>query len=185
MQRWPKGYAGIDHETSGSALLSVLQICPFPDEVLGTEEVQRLEEVDPEGWYPVAWLLSKTEKLERFAGSDGLLHLGRQRFQLSHQLRLPRSSAKDVIYGIEEMYRFSNRGRSIGGFTVLDFRPGHAELEKTTPLHCAIEQGILLAALESVNCPATIAQTQCFRDGADSCIYTISSECRDERWSGA
>jgi len=184
MQRWPKGYIGTDHETVGSSLLSVIQILKLPDHVLGAEDAAFLRTVDPEAWYPIGRLLSLMEKLESVVGPYGLLRMGRRRFERSHRARLPYKSARDVVYGIDEMYRFANRGQHIGGWTVLKFEPGYAELEKTTPHHCQMEQGILLAALSSASCPSTITQSQCFREGADSCRYRITSAIIDEHWLG-
>jgi hypothetical protein len=184
MKRWPKGYVGTDHETIGASLLAVLQILRLPEQVLGSEEVKRLQAVNPKEWYPVGWLLDLMEKIDGVVGHYGLLRMGRRRFELSHQTRAPVSSARDVVYGIEGMYRFSNRGTDIGGWKVLKFEPGYAELEKTTPHHCVMEQGILSAGLAEAKCPGIISQTQCFRNGADSCLYTISSAITDARWSG-
>lgn len=183
-RRWPKGYVGTDHETIGSSFLSVLAALKEPEQALGPEEVRRLREVDPESWYPVDWLLSVIETLHLAVGQQGVLRIGRRRFELSHRLRVPYTSARDVVYGIDEMYHHANRGQAIGGWTVLAFEPGYAKLEKTTPHHCAMEQGILSAALSSAQCPSTISQSECFRAGADACIYTIESTLSDARWSG-
>jgi hypothetical protein len=183
-RRWPRGYVGTDHETIGSSFLSVLAALKAPEHALGDDEVRRLREVDPESWYPVDWLLSIMETLDGSVGHNGVLRIGRRRFELSHQKRVPYASARDVVYGIDEMYRHSNRGKDIGGWMVLEFEPGYAVLEKTTPHHCAMEQGILSAALSSAQCPSVLTQSQCFRAGADSCIYTISSSLKDERWFG-
>jgi hypothetical protein len=186
MRRRPRGYIGTNHETTGASLLSVLHVLPSPEKLLGAERVKKLTNaVQPLGWYPVKLLLALMEDLDKHAGHYGLLRMGRRRFELSHKTRVPQNSARDVVYGIDEMYHFSNRGRNIGGWQVLRFEPGHAELEKTTPHHCLMEQGLLSAAFSAAHCPAVIAQTQCFREGADSCIYTISSTLTDERWSGA
>jgi hypothetical protein len=183
--RRPRGYLGTNHETIGSSFLSVLVALKQPEEVLGDDEVRRLREVHPQSWYPVSWFLQIIETLDRSVGHQGVLRIGRRRFELSHQKRVPYTSARDVIYGIEEMYHHANRGDDIGGWTVLKFEPGYAELEKTTPHHCAMEQGILSAALSSAQCPSVLTQRQCFRSGADSCIYTITSTFKDARWSGA
>jgi hypothetical protein len=156
-----------------------------PEQVLGAEEVSRLRGVDPEKWYPIDWMLSLMEALDRAVGQKGVLRAGRRRFELAHRLRVPYTSARDVIYGIDEMYRHTNRGEQIGGWAVQKFEPGYAELEKTTPHHCAMEQGILSAALSSAQCPSVVSQKQCFREGADSCIYVISSSLSDARWSGS
>jgi hypothetical protein len=51
---------------------------------------------------------------------------------------VPLISARYVVYGIDDFYHFSNRGRNIGGWLVLRFEPGHAELFKTTPHHCLL-----------------------------------------------
>lgn len=183
-RRWPRGYRGTQHETIGASLAAVLQIVPTPERLLGAEEVRRLEKVNARAWYPVSWLLSLMERLDGSLGHYGLLRLGRRRFELSHQSRKSWTSAREIVYGIDEMYHFANRGMDIGGFTVLAFEPGFAHLEKTTPHHCVMEQGILSAGLAALDCPAVIAQTQCFREGADSCVYTISSTRTDERWFG-
>ncbi|HSC86702.1 MAG TPA: hypothetical protein VLC09_05500, partial [Polyangiaceae bacterium] len=91
-------------------------------------------------------------------------------------------SARDVVYGIDGMYHHANRGSGIGGWKVLEFQPGYAELEKTTPHHCVMEQGILTAALTAVGCPSNVTQRACLREGADVCIFSISSALTDTRW---
>jgi len=186
MQRRPKGYAGIHHETIGSDIISVLQILKLPDQVLGLEESKKLRAVDPHGWYPIAWLLSLMETLDRRIGHYGLVRMGRRLFELSHQERVLQvaSSARDILYGLDDMYHHANRGQLIGGWKVLRFDAGYAEIEKTTPHHCVMEQGILSGALAAVRCPGIIAQRECFREGSESCIYTVSSALTDERWSG-
>jgi hypothetical protein len=124
------------------------------------------------------------EKLDQRVGYYGLMQMGRTLFKMSHEQRVLRvaNSARDVIHGINDMYHFANRGEHIGGWKVLLFEPGRAELEKTTPHHCVMEQGILSAALAAVGCPGLISQRECFRRGADACVYTITSAFTDERW---
>lgn len=172
--------------TIGSDILSVLQILKLPEQVIGPEDAKKLAEVDPTDWYPISWLLELMEKLDRQVGHYGLLRMGRRLFQLSHEKRVLEvaKSARDIVHGIDGMYRHANRGKQIGGWKVLAFTPGAAELEKNTPHHCAMEQGILSAALAAVGCPGIVEQRQCFRQGADTCIYTITSSFIDARWSG-
>lgn len=186
MPRRPRGYEGIDHQTIGSDLLAVYKTLKLPDQILGEAEAARLAEVDPAKWYPIAWLLELMETLDERVGQYGLLRMGRTIFKLSHQERVVKEahSAHDIIYGIDGMYHFSNRGEKIGGWRVVKFDPGHAELEKNTPHHCMVEQGILSEALTAVGCPGTVSQRQCFREGAETCIYTITSAHTDARWSG-
>ena len=184
--RKPRGYLGKGHETIGSDILAVLQILKMPDQVLGTEEVRKLSAVDVNSWYPIEWLLDLMEKVDKELGHHALLRMGRRLFQLSHEERLVQvaRSAADVVYGIDGMYHHANRGAGIGGWKVVRFDPGYAELEKTTPHHCVMEQGILSGALAAVKCPGIVSQKQCFRQGADSCLYVISSSFTDERWFG-
>jgi hypothetical protein len=185
-RRRPRGYLGKGHETIGSDILAVLQILKMPEQVLGAEEVRKLSEVKMDGWYPIEWLLDLMDKVDRELGQYGLLQMGRRLFALSHEERLVQvaRSAADVIYGIDGMYHHANRGSGIGGWKVIRFDPGYAELEKTTPHHCVMEQGILSGALAAVKCPGIVSQKQCFRQGADSCVYVISSSFTDERWFG-
>ena len=184
--RRPRGYAGIDHQTIGSDILSVFRILKLPEQVLGPEAAKKIAEIDPDGWYPIGQLLELMDKLDHDLGHYGLLQMGRMIFKLSHQERVLEvaKSARDIVYGIDGMYRHANRGRNIGGWKVTRFEPGYAELEKNTPHHCVMEQGILSAALSAVGCPGTVDQRECFRKGADLCIYTISSAYTDQRWYG-
>ena len=89
------------------------------------------------------------------------------------------TSAHSVVYGIDKMYQHAHRGRGIGGWQVLDFKPGYAEIDKTTPCHCIMEEGILLAALAAVGVPSRIEQRQCFRQGAPSCLFVVTSVITD------
>ena len=185
-RRKPRGYLGKGHETIGSDILAVVQILKMPEQVLGAEEVHKLSKVQVDGWYPIEWLLDLMDKVDRELGHYGLLQMGRRLFALSHEERLVKiaRSAADVIYGIDGMYHHANRGSGIGGWKVLRFDPGYAELEKTTPHHCVMEQGILTGALAAVKCPGIVSQTQCLRQGADACLFVVSSSFTDERWFG-
>jgi hypothetical protein len=185
-KRKPRGYSGKGHETIGSDILAVLQILKMPEQVLGAEEVSKLGKVQMDGWYPVDWLLDLMEKVDRELGHHALLQMGRRLFAMSHEERLAQMarSAADVVYGIDGMYHHANRGAGIGGWKVLRFDPGYAELEKTTPHHCVMEQGLLSGALAAVKCPGIVSQKQCFRQGAESCVYVVSSSFTDERWFG-
>jgi len=185
--RRPRGYTGRQHETIGSDILSVLRVLKLPEQVLGAEACRRLKDVTPSGWYPIELLLDMMDQLDRSVGHYGLLRMGRTLFDMSHKERVLQvaTAARDIIEGIDGMYHHANRGVGIGGWKVLRFEPGYAELEKTTPHHCVMEQGILSAGLAAVGCPGLVSQRQCFRNGADTCVYTISSSFTDEKWFGA
>lgn len=184
--RRPRGYFGEDHETIGSDIQAVLRILRMPEQVLGKEEWERLQQVQPQTWYPISWLLGLMEILEAHVGPYGLMQMGRRLFELSHKdrVKLSARSARDILYGLDGMYHHANKGRGIGGWKVLKFEAGLAELEKNTPHHCVMEQGILTEALQTVGCPSNVSQTRCFRDGADSCIFQVTSAYIDQRWWG-
>jgi hypothetical protein len=184
--RRPKGYVGKNHETIGSDILSVLHMLKLPAQVLGEAEAAKLMAVEPGAWYPIGWLIDLMDHIDAQIGHYGLVRLGRTIFKQSHEAKALETlrSARDVIYALDDMYHNANRGGDIGGWRVLEFEPGFAELEKTTPHHCVMEQGILSAAFAAVGCPVTVTQRQCFRDGADCCIYVLTSPVTDARWSG-
>lgn len=186
MRRQPRGYVGQGHETIGSDILSVVQVLKLPEQVLGPDECRRLKEIDPNGWYPIGWLLDLMDQLDKAVGHYGLLRMGRKLFEISHKERVLKvaTSARDIVEGIDGMYHHANRGAGIGGWKVLSFGAATAELEKTTPHHCVMEQGILSAALAAVRCPGLVSQRECLRRGSDLCIYTITSSLSDERWYG-
>jgi hypothetical protein len=184
--RRPRGYSGEDHTTLGSDILAVLKILKLPEQVLGKEEFEKLKLVKADGWYPVDLLLGLMEILEAHVGKYGLMQMGRRLFEMSHKQRVLQVAkcAKDIIYGIDGMYHHANRGRGIGGWHVLKFEPGLAELEKNTAHHCVMEQGILTEALLTVGCAVNVVQTRCFLDGADTCVYQITSAFVDKHWAG-
>lgn len=186
IRRRPRGYIGRNHETIGSDILSVLRILKLPEQVLGVEESKKLSAVDPGGWYPIEWLLDLMDRLDRDLGHYGLLRMGRTLFELSHKERVLEvaKSARDILHGIDGMYHHANRGGAIGGWKVVRFEPGLAELEKNTPHHCVMEQGILSAAFSAVGCPCMVTQRECFRQGADVCVYVVTSSLTGKEWSG-
>jgi len=183
-RRWPRGYVGADHETIGSNLLAVLNVPAGL--ALEREASVRLAGVTAKGWYPVSWLLELLDALDERAGSIGLRQVGRQIFRATHAewTRHACSSARDLLHGLDEMYRGGNRGTEIGGWSILDFGPGRAVLEKTTPHHCVMEEGIVCEALSAVGVPAVVTQLECFRKGAAACTFQVSSAFVRREWNG-
>lgn len=179
-------YQNPTHETLGSDILAVMQVVKFPEQVLGPEWLERLGGIQPQQWYPVGTLLELLNHLVKRGGRASLVQMGRQLFKDSHQKRLTPElhSAGDVIYGIDGMYHHANRGTDIGGWEVVRFAPGTAILRKTTPHHCALEEGILYEALHTVGAEVLIVQTSCRQDGAPHCVLEIHSPVRDQRWIG-
>jgi hypothetical protein len=120
--------------------------------------------------------------LDAKVGRFGLMRIGRTLFHLTHEQRVLETarSGVDIVYGLDDMYHHANRGERIGGWRVLRCDGDGAELEKTTPHHCAMEEGILAQALSSVGALAVVSQSECFREGAAACRFVIQSGGR--RW---
>jgi len=184
--RRPRGYLGTNHETIGSDLLSVLGVVADPGMVLGRPFTAKLARVTSDGWYPISWMMDLLDMLDRRVGPMGLRQMGRKVFRTTHadRLRHTCTSARDILNGLDGMYRHANRGQDIGGWTMLEFAPGQAMVESTTPLHCGMEEGILSEALMAVGVPAVVTQTECFRKGTPSCVFHISSAFVRREWSG-
>ncbi|HEY8209010.1 MAG TPA: hypothetical protein VIG99_16075 [Myxococcaceae bacterium] len=184
--RRPRAYEGLDHETIGSDLLSVLAVVSDPGEVLGRAFASRLAKVTPDGWYPISWMLDLLDQLDQRVGQMGLRQMGRKVFRTTHgdHVRHTCTSARDVIYSLDDLYRRANRGHQIGGWALMDFAPGRAMVECTAPHHCSMKEGLLCEALMAVGVPAVVHQTDCFRRGADSCVYEITSAFVGHEWSG-
>jgi hypothetical protein len=189
--RRPKGYHGTGHETIGSDILAVRHALSALTgaenaavRLLGAAASERLDRIDPDGWYPIEWLLEMMERIDERIGRFALLKLGRTLFKLSHQHRIAEvaSCGRDIVYGIDGMYHHANRGNAIGGWTVLSFDANLAVLEKNTPHHCMMEEGILSQALSAVGSPAVISQTQCFREGAELCRFSIVPAMQSAQW---
>jgi hypothetical protein len=183
----PRDYVGINHQTIGSDIMAVLAVIPvMHEQTLGKDLMDRMRAVKSDGWYPISLLLDAMDRLEQRVGRFGLISMGRKLFELSHaeQFKKVAKSAADVVYGIDVMYHQANNGQAIGGWEVVVFRPGEAELVKTTPHHCVMEEGILSEAFRTLGIPTTVQQRECLRQGADHCRYLLSSPITDEKWTG-
>jgi hypothetical protein len=187
VKRWPKGYASKNHETIGSDIISILKVCATPKLILGAALTEKLEKVKPDQWYPVELILEPMELLAERIGYAGLLQMGRALFNLSHaeQAKKVLHSAGDLMFGMDHLYRNANRGDKIGGWRVVKFEPGHCELEKTTPHHCWMEEGILGEALRLVGVAGFVSQSKCFRQNADACTFVVTSVVKDKAWMGS
>jgi len=179
-------YRNQTHETLGSDILAVLATLKYPEQVLGAAWVTKLQELKPDAWYPIGTLLELLQMLVTKGGHASVVQMGRQLFRDSHQKRLTPAlhSAGDVVFGIDGMYHHANRGENLGGWTVLRFAPGMAVLRKTTPHHCALEEGILHEALHTVGADALIVQNQCVQKGDANCEFELRSSIRDQKWMG-
>ncbi len=189
--RHPRGYEGIDHLTIGSDLLAVRHALAAltrahhtANRLLGPVASGRLDQIQPDGWYPMGWLLEMMETMDQRIGRFALLKLGRTLFKLSHERRIAEVAGcgRDIVHGIDAMYRHANRGLGIGGWEVVSFDANCAVLDKTTPHHCMMEEGILSQAMTAVGSPAVISQTHCFREGADACRFVIVPAMQSAAW---
>lgn len=180
----PRGYVGRGHETIGSDILAVLGVVSMPEHTLGAALHARIASLKPDEWYPIELLLELLAVLDQKMGSNALRQMGRRLFELSHGAHVAeaRLTCAQLISGFDDIYRRANRGEAIGGWRVLSFQPGRAVMEKTTPHHCALEEGIVIAALSAVGVPATVSQQTCVRRGSDACTFVVTSFVTDERW---
>jgi len=185
MTRRPKGYVGLNHVTRGGDILAVLQCIHLPEQTLGPQLAHRLKGVKLEGWYPIGELLELLDTLEAKLGSFHLRQVGWTICQRFHAAEVKQrfTSAKELLLAFDAMYHQANKGTGIGGWNLLSFEPGRALLEKTTPHHCLMEEGIVEETLRSIGVPVRIQQTQCFRKGAPSCHYLLESSVTDSRWA--
>jgi hypothetical protein len=180
----PRAYRGRNHETIGSDILALHQALQLPELLLGAEVARVIAELDPAGWYPIRRFLEPLEVIGESVGPSGLRKVGRTLFQRSHQAHVQKTMrcAKELLYALDDLYHRANRGEGIGGWRVVRFADREAELEKTTPHHCALEEGILDAAMRAVGAPARIEQPSCVRDGAPACRFLLTAASHDGRW---
>lgn len=175
MNRVPKGYVGADHQTRGGDILAILECVHLPEASLGTEMTRRLKQVSAEGWYPISELLDLLERLDQKLGTYRLKQVGWTIFQRYHAEAAKKAfgNAKDLLHALDAMYHQANRGNAIGRWKVVSFDSTRAEIEKTTPHHCAMEEGILEESLRTIGVGAKVKQTECFRQGAPLCRFVI------------
>jgi hypothetical protein len=183
MQRLPKGYRGIGHQTIGSDLLGIVGTLKMPDIVLGKELAQRMREIKPDGWYPIAQLEEIMEKVRHMQGTFAMRQMGRNLFDASHAayVRANVHSVRQLLESMDDVYRRANRGTDIGGWKLTAFDPAQAVLEKNTIHDCIMEEGIILQAIDTVGARANVSQTLCFRRGDEFCRYQVTA-MGDRAW---
>jgi hypothetical protein len=177
--------AASDHEIVGSDLLSVISALPLADLVLGAELAARLRSAKPDGWYPISLFIETLERVSLKVGRFGLLQLGRQIFASRAEVFKKSSrSVADTLFNMNELYRRANRGSNIGGWEMVAFRPGYAEMIKTTPPDCLMVEGIISEALRTIEVPTLIEQRECRHRGAPHCRFIFTSSVTDALWMG-
>ena len=184
--RLPAGYRGINHETCGSDILAVVEALHFPHSILGAARMKRLEQVQRDGWYPIAELLEVMDVLDRHFGADGLRKLGRTIIRMSHA-KLANDGVmcpRDFLNNVDRMYRLANRGTDIGGWALVSFSATRVELRKTTVHHCHMEEGIVMQVMEALRAPCRIEQTRCFRRGDDHCLFVLTPALASQPFEG-
>lgn len=177
---------GGGHETIGSDIIAVFEAVLDVEATLGSHWMPLVRTLDPNGWYSIDLLLTLGDVISQRAGPAALAFMGEGIFKLSHEraFRERASSVGDLVFGIDAMYRRANRGSSIGGWRVLEFRPSCAVLEKTTPHHCQIDEGILRAAGQALGVPLKIGQRRCLLSGHDTCDFVLEGAPGEPRWMG-
>ena len=183
-QKVPRGYLGIGHETRGSEIMTILETVRAPELTLGVEMVVWLKKLRPDGWYPIGLMLDLMETLEQKLGKYHLKQLGWTIFSRDHapQLREHVRTAQEALQLCDAQYKTSNRGTSIGGWKVVSFTHARAELEKTTPHHCAMEEGILEEIMRTLGVVCTVSQSECIRAGGDICRFLIEPKVAGPSW---
>lgn len=176
----------MSHVTLGAEILAILQTMRSPEALLGDEWVARQRAIHPKDWYPVTVVSDLVQQLSRRVDRAALVEMGRELFRNSHHRRLiPHlRSVGDVVFGLNGIYHRAHRGQDIGGWEVLQFDEGRALLRKKTPVHCALEEGLLCEALHAVGAEASVAQPTCVQHGGRYCDFEIRSPIRGDRWLG-
>lgn len=177
------------HEVIGADMLAVRRAVEFLSSsastkttsmyvrnVLGNALTERLDAIDPERWYPVSVMLEMERALDDKIGASGLRRMGRALFKhdLSEMTRTHMKSVRESLSALDAMYRTHNRGANLGGWTVRSFTETRAELVKTTPHNCLMEEGILIEACATFDIAVVVAQPECVRNGDDHCLYIVT-----------
>ena len=187
MRRFPKGYLGFDHVTRGGDLLAVLDAIIGPDFILGATLAQKIRKLKPDEWVPIALLMELYEKLSEKLGPYHMKQVGWtivKRYHASDVLKRFHS-AEEVVYALDALYRQGNRGTAIGGWKVTLFTPTRCEMEKTTPHHCGMEEGIVEEMMRTLGISTTVYQTDCLRKGSDLCRFVIEPKGSNPPWMKA
>ncbi len=137
--------------------------------------------VDPEPskWYSQQSWLDSFRAIADKVGPNTLYQVGRQ---VPQQYRFPPmiDSIETVLSNLDEAYRKSHRGGEVGHyrFQIRGLKVGQMTCDNPYP--CDFDRGIISALAQRFEPPGSLVdvrhedQAPCKKQGADSCVYTIS-----------
>ncbi len=133
----------------------------------------------PNEWYPQQAWLNSFKAIAQKVGPNTLYQVGRQVPQ-QYAFPLTIDSIETVLSNLDEAYRKSHRGGEVGHyrFQILGLNSGRMTCDNPYP--CDFDRGIISALAQRFEPPGSLVdvrhedQAPCKKQGADSCVYTIS-----------
>ena len=140
-------------------------------------QLEILDSVKADEWYPVKILTDLLETVKRRAGKEQLVACGRGIFYALKD-RLEREGVmtpQAMLESILREYLGCHRGESVGNWWIRSIEKGRAMVEDATMHDCALGEGILYGAVRaSGGRDVKVVHAQCKERGDDVCINEVT-----------
>ena len=164
----------------GEVVLSLVNVMgAFKGISLDILKENGIVEPEPDEWYSQQAWLDSFKVIADKVGPNTLYQVGRQ---IPQQYYFPPGvdSIESVLADLDDAYRKSHRGGDIGHyrFQVLGLNVGQVKCDNPYP--CDFDRGIISALAERFEPEGSLVDVRheedapCKKQGADSCVYTIS-----------
>jgi hypothetical protein len=144
---------------------------------LASDQLQYLDTINPEQWYPADDLIAFVRGVEKDQGVEKVKSCGKAIFYtLKDKLeQMDINSPLKALKSIENIYLQNNRGPSMGGWRVVSATNCSAVLENATKIGCAFSEGVLIGAIKTFNGNhVLIKHLKCRDKGDDICLYEVT-----------
>ncbi len=167
-------------EVLGEVVLSLVNVMgAFKGISLDILRQNGIVDPEPDEWYPQQAWLNSFKMIAEKVGPNTLYQVGRQ---VPQQYRFPPGidSIESVLSDLDEAYRKSHRGGEVGHYRFQMLGMNVGQMTCDNPYPCDFDRGIISALAQRFEPPGSLVDVRheddapCKKQGADSCVYTIS-----------
>ncbi len=169
-------------EVNGQTILSFANAMPpYKDNFLKVLSKNRLDNIDPEGWYPQKHWLNAFKEISEMYGFNTLFAIGKA---IPESAKFPPEirDLRSALNMIDVAYHLNHRGGEIGWYKLLNFDEKNlrAEMECKNPYPSEFDRGIITCLARKFK-PREVSVVSVELDtskptrlsGADSCFFKI------------
>ena len=169
-----------DAEVVGQAILVFLEgMSSFHSMALQILEEQGINDIQPDGWYPMQAYLNAYRHIAEKVGPATLKMIGKQVPELA--LWPPEvNSIETALTSIDVAYHMNNRGSNVGSYRFEKTGESTGKMVCHTPYPCSFDQGLVGATARKFTPVGVVVTVKhddtqpCRQTGGETCTLLVS-----------